>query len=83
MHIPGPGAYGWQQKATNSCFTLSLSLPPSKTKQTALACVAQWMECQPVNQKVAGSIPGQGTCLGCGPGPRLGVAGGMPEETDG
>ena len=35
----------------------------------ALAGVAQWIECQPVNQKVAGSIPSQGTCLGCRPGP--------------
>ena len=28
---------------------------------------AQWIEHLPANQKVAGSIPGQGTCLGCGP----------------
>ena len=39
----------------------------------ALAGVAQWTECQPVNQRIAGSIPGQDTCLGCGPGPRMGV----------
>ena len=31
----------------------------------ALAGVAQGTECWPVNQKVAGSIPSQGTCLGC------------------
>ena len=31
----------------------------------ALAGVAQWIANQPVNQKVAGSIPSQGTCLGC------------------
>ena len=37
---------------------------------TALAGVAQWIECRPVNQRVAGSIPSQGTCLGCGPGPQ-------------
>ena len=30
----------------------------------ALAGVVQWMECQPVNQRVNGSIPSQGTCLG-------------------
>ena len=35
----------------------------------ALAGVAQWIECQPRSQKVAGSIPSQGTCLGCEPGP--------------
>ena len=35
--------------------------------------VAQWVRCQPVNQNVTGLIPGQGTCLGCGPGPLLGA----------
>ena len=34
-----------------------------------LAGVAQWIERWPVKQKVSGLIPGQGTCLGCGPGP--------------
>ena len=38
-----------------------------------LAGVAQWIECGPENQRVAGSIPSQGTCLGCGPGPQLGT----------
>ena len=36
----------------------------------ALAAVTQWIQCQPVNQTVAGSIPSQGTCLGCRPGPQ-------------
>ena len=40
---------------------------------TALADVAQWIECCPVNQEVTGSIPSQVTCLGCGPGPQLWV----------
>ena len=35
----------------------------------ALAGEAQWTECWPVNQKVAGSIPSQGTYLGYEPGP--------------
>ena len=35
----------------------------------ALAGVAQWIKCQPANQRVICSIPSQGTCLGCGPGP--------------
>ena len=39
----------------------------------ALAGEAQWTECWPANPKVIGLIPGQGTCLGCGPGPQLGV----------
>ena len=34
----------------------------------ALAGAAQWIEHWPVNQRVSGSIPSQGTCLGCGPG---------------
>ena len=33
----------------------------------ALAGVAQWIELQPANQRVASLIPSQGTCLGCGP----------------
>ena len=44
----------------------------------ALAGVAQWIDCQPANQRVTGLIPGQGTCLGCGPGPHLGVCEGQP-----
>ena len=39
----------------------------------AMTGVAQWFECHPANRKVAGLIPGQGTCLGCGPGPPLGL----------
>ena len=34
----------------------------------ALTGVNQWIEHQPVNPKVAGLIPSQGTCLGFGPG---------------
>ena len=39
----------------------------------ALAGVAQWNEHKPLNLKVPGLIPSQGTCLGCGPGPHLGA----------
>ena len=38
--------------------------------KTALADVPQWTERRPANQRVAGSIPSQGTCLGCRPGPQ-------------
>ena len=34
----------------------------------APAGVAQWIEHWPVSQRVAGSIPSWGTCLGCEPG---------------
>ena len=36
----------------------------------ALAGVAQWIERRPANQRVANSIPSQGTCLGGRPGPQ-------------
>ena len=39
----------------------------------ALAHVAKWTECQPVNRKVTDSFPSQSTNLGCGPDPQLGV----------
>ena len=38
-----------------------------------LAGVAPETECRSVNQRIAGSIPSQGTCLGCRPGPHLGA----------
>ena len=36
----------------------------------ALAGVAQWIECPPADQWIAGSITSQVTCLGFGPGPQ-------------
>ena len=38
----------------------------------ALADVAQWIKHKTMNQRVAGSIPSQGTYLGCRPGPQWG-----------
>ena len=35
--------------------------------------LAQWIDCQPVNQRVTSSIPSQGTGLGCRYGPHLGA----------
>ena len=55
---------------------LSSSLLHSLKSVSALAGMAQWTECGPVNQRVACSIPSQGTRLGCGPGPRLVVVNG-------
>ena len=40
---------------------------------SALAGVAPWIKHWPVNWAVTGLIPSQGTCLGCRPGPWLGV----------
>ena len=39
----------------------------------ALAGVAQWIECRPVNHRVAGSIPTQGISLGSRSDPPLGA----------
>ena len=38
-------------------------------KVRALAAVSQWIERLTVNQRVSRVIPGQGTGLGCRPGP--------------
>ena len=42
-------------------------------EQLSLAGVAQWIECWPANQRVTSSIPSQGACLGCRPGPEQGA----------
>ena len=42
----------------------------TKTLYKILAGVAQWIEHGPANQRVAGLIPSQGTCLGVRPGPQ-------------
>ena len=55
----------WRSQSSNISF---------KKHFLALAGVSQWIERRPVNQKVSGSVPSQGTCLGCGPGPQLGRA---------
>ena len=62
-------------------YSSSLKFTPQGAKNTdnikitksTLAGVAQWIERQPANQRVTGSIPSQGTCLGCRPGPWWGV----------
>ena len=38
-------------------------------QEQALTGVAQWISASSPKQKVIISTPGQGTCLGCGPGP--------------
>ena len=40
-----------------------------------LSGLAQWIECWPEKQRVASSIPSQGTCQGCRQGPHLGGVG--------
>ena len=45
----------------------------SLRKMIALAGVAQWIECWPMNPRLVSLIPSQDMYLGCGPGPQLGV----------
>ena len=52
---------------------LLLQLQKYYQKRLALAGVAQWIECQPVNLRITGSIPSQSTCLGCRPGLQQGA----------
>ena len=56
----------------NSKLTVR-KIPEIKKPHTALVGVPQWIECWPTNQKVTGSIPSQGTCLGCGTGSQQGA----------
>ena len=44
----------------------------NNNQRAVSAGVAQWIEHWPANKRVASSIPGQGTCPGCGPGPPRG-----------
>ena len=44
-------------------------------KCLALAGVAQWIECQPANQKLEGLIPHQGNASVSGPGSQLWACG--------
>ena len=54
-------------------FILTSGFWASKFHRPALGGMAQWIEHWPMNQKVISSIPSQGKCLGCRPGPQLGV----------
>ena len=49
---------------------------PADTLISSLASVAQLVGALSCNQKVVGSIPGQGTYLGCGFNPQPGNTGG-------
>ena len=51
-------------------FFFFTSMATSGNLKLALAGVAQWIEHWTAKQRVASSIPSQGTCLGCRPGPQ-------------
>ena len=64
-------AYSLLNQIHDQVFSIKYSMHHDKEKNTrALAGVAQWMECEPANQRVVGLNPSQGTCLGCRPGPQ-------------
>ena len=52
----------------NYLFVLANLILFLKECKSALAGVAQWTEHWTANQRANGSIPSQGTCLGCRPG---------------
>ena len=47
-------------------------------QNVALVGVAQWIEHWPADQKIISSIPSQGMCLSCGPGPHFGPCHSQP-----
>ena len=55
-------------KTENNKLNNKKIIAPNKLNKNisslALAGVVQWTECQPANQRGAGSFPSQGTCLG-------------------
>ena len=62
--------YTWKMSVLGHTLNVLQHVITKKISKSVLAGVAQWIECQPANQRVTGSIPSQGTCLGCGPDPQ-------------
>ena len=60
-------APGWSRGSRGS--TVDEQEAWGSARRGTPAGVAQWIECWPPSQRLTGSIPSQGTCLGCGPGP--------------
>ena len=58
--------------SSNLRKTIKLTKSRISNKISVLAGVAQRIDCQLVNQRAAGSIPSQGTCLGYRPGTQWG-----------
>ena len=72
----GPGQFG----GTCSMLLWGEWHPHVKNEPIDPTGVAQWIEHQPTNWKITGSIPSQGTCLSCGPGPQLGTCERQPQS---
>ena len=69
----GGGQGGERTTRKNELTTSKRRRFSGKKDGPALAGIAQWIGHLPENQKVTGSVPSQGTHLGCRPGPQLGV----------
>ena len=64
--LEGMGGTGWrgtEGENWDNCNSIINKIYFKKING-APAGVPQWIECQPANQRVASSIPNQGTCLG-------------------
>ena len=68
--IPHPGKLPYRNNPTRIQRGTDKDVCDNNKVESALAIVAQGIKCRPVNHRVNGSIPSQGTCLGCGPGPQ-------------
>ena len=55
----------WQKKGLKNHMILSI-----ESEKVTLTGIAQLVGCCPAEWKAPGLIPGEGTCLGCGPASR-------------
>ena len=69
MSLRSSGQDGGLGRNASLPHTTKRRITTNLKQQTALDGVAQWIEHGPGNQRFSGSIPSQGTCLGCGLGP--------------
>ena len=72
--IRGLNGNGTKYNKKNALFNRTKKKVAKEVWSYTLAGVAQWTECQSTIQRVAGSIPHQGMCLGCRPGSQWGGA---------
>ena len=77
--LPNPRLQRWSVFLSRSFIILNLGPWPlliftlwMKERASILACRLSWLECSPVHQEAADSIPSQGTYLGLGFDPSFG-----------
>ena len=74
-----PGPDGYCPRPHHQTKQSSRYSPLTGKQQSENSALAHWIECGPMNQRVTGSIPSQGTCLGHGPGPQQGACQRQPQ----